>query len=337
MTDAANTVRQVVMARRPAGIPEPADFAIRTIQRPASSPSMVSLRPRWLSIDPYIRLRMAGRHLIGNLAPGDAITSEAICEVVAAADGPFATGDLVAAFVPWQDEVQLPASELFALPDIGDLPPQLVLGVLGMPGLTAYAGVHRLLKPQPGETILVSAAAGPVGATVGQLCRLAGARVIGIAGGPEKARWLRDVAGFDAVIDYRQAPLARALPGIAPDGIAGYFDNVGGQMLRDALAALSPGGRIVLCGIIADYNAAQEAPGPTPLEIISARAHLMGLVVYDHEDLRPAWQQEGARLIAAGKLAYREDVLAGLENAPVQLMRQMRGENQGKALVSLPV
>lgn len=327
-------VTQVQLARTPSGVPTAEDFRITSVALPELGPDDVQVAVRFISLDPYIRLRMARRHLVGNLEPGDPLTSEMVGTVVASRAAALPVGTTVAGFAPWQSAAVLPAAELRAI-DFGALSPSLALGVLGMPGLTAYAGVTRLIKPAAGDVVVVSAAAGPVGATVGQLCKRAGARVIGIAGGPEKCAWVRNVARFDACIDHHEAPVAEQLAALAPEQPTVYFDNVGGDLLRQMIRGLRPYGRVVLCGIIADYNDTQEAPGPTPLEIIGARATVMGLVVYDHEDLRPAWVAEGQRLIASGALAVREEVTQGLDQAPAAFARLMRGQNQGKAIVAV--
>jgi NADPH-dependent curcumin reductase CurA len=321
------------MARRPVGVPVAEDFAFSVVDVPAPGASEVMVAPETISLDPYIRLRMAARHLVGNLQPGDPIASEMVGRVVASGDPRFVEGDIVAGHAPWQTLATVPAEELRhpGLPE--GLPSSLALGVLGMPGLTAYAGVERLMKPGAGDVVLVSAASGPVGSTVGQLAKARGARVIGIAGGPEKCSWVTSEAGFEACIDYRAGPIAEQMAVLSPEGPTAYFDNVGGEMLRTVLGLMRPGGRIVLCGIVADYNGEEQAPGPTPLEIISARASLHGLVVYDHEDLRPALIAEVGGLIAAGRFAWREDVAEGFDMAPAAFARLMRGENQGKAVL----
>jgi NADPH-dependent curcumin reductase len=324
----------VRMRRRPAGVPEPDDFAVDEVALPEPGDGEALVRIDAISLDPYIRLRMAGRHLIGNLEAGDPISSEMVGTVVHSRAPEFREGQIVAAFAPWSEQAVLPAAELRPI-DFGDLPPSLAFGVLGMPGLTAYAGVTQVLEIGPEDVLVVSAAAGPVGATVGQLARERGARVIGIAGGPEKCRWAVESAGFEACIDYRAENVADAVRRLVPDGPTAYFDNVGGELLRTMLRGMRPNGRITICGIMADYNETAPAPGPLSLEIIQARATLKGLVVYDFEHLRDEMIAEHRRLIAAGKLAWREDVTVGLENAPSAFARLMRGENQGKALVRI--
>ncbi|MFN3592574.1 MAG: NADP-dependent oxidoreductase [Thermaurantiacus sp.] len=326
--------RVIRMARRPDGVPVEEDFAFETLDLPAPADGEALVRLQAISLDPYIRLRMAGRHLVGNLSPGDMISSEMVGVVVESRSQSLRPGAMVAGFAPWCDLAVLRDSELRPLPAF-DLPATLTLGILGMPGLTAYAGITRILQPGPEDVLVVSAAAGPVGATVGQLASLRGATVIGIAGGPKKCLWLKEVAGFSAAIDHRNGQVAEALLGLAPDGPTAYFDNVGGDLLRTVLGVLRPYGRIALCGIIADYNSNTRAPGPEPLEIISRRATLSGLVVYDHEDLSAEWEREGARLIRAGDLHYLEDITEGLDGAPTAFARLMRGENVGKSLVRL--
>jgi NADPH-dependent curcumin reductase len=327
-------VRQVRLARRPQGVPTEADFALAEVELPLPGDGEVLVRPTHLSLDPYLRLQMANRHLSGDLRPGDVVVSEAVGVVETSRSPDFAAGDTVAGFLGWQERAVAQASALRRV-DFGGLPASLALGVLGMPGLTAYAGVTELLKPGPGDTLVVSAAAGPVGATVGQLAKARAARVIGIAGGVDKCRWVTEVAGFDAAIDYKAEDVATALRGIEPDGVSCYFDNVGGELLRTVLGCLRHYGRVALCGIIADYNSDERAPGPLPLEIIGARATVMGLVVYDFEHLRETMLGEHRAMIEAGTLAWREDVTDGLENAPAAFARLMRGENQGKAIVRL--
>lgn len=322
------------MRRRPACVPEPDDFAFERRALPSLGPGDVLVSWRTISLDPYIRLRMAGRHLIGNLEPGDAISSEMIGTVIESRADDYPAGTTVAGFSPWAEQGVVRVPELRRI-DFDDLPPSLALGVLGMPGLTAWAGVTRLLEIGADDVLVVSAACGPVGATAGQLARARGARVIGIAGGPEKSGWVVGQAGFDACIDHRAEPVADALRRAAPDGVTAYFDNVGGELLRTVLRTMRPYGRVALCGIISDYNEAEPAPGPSPLEIIRSRAVLKGLVVYDFEHRRDDMIAEHRALIAAGKLAWREDVATGLDAAPAAFARLMRGENVGKALVRL--
>ena len=323
------TNQQVVLARTPQGLPEVGDFALR----PAPSLGSAGLlcTTLYVSLDPYLRGRLSGRHLSGPIAPGEAMNSELVLQVAENFQG-YRRGDLVRAFGPWQHQVRLPVKALTRLPQ--DLqPPSLALGVLGMPGLTAYAGVNRLLKPRAGETLVVSAAAGPVGATVGQLCKAAGARAVGIAGSPEKCAWLTEEAGFAAALNYKEKPLREALDAACPNGIDLYFDNVGGDTLQAVMERLALGARVALCGLMAQYNSQTTPPGPKPALIIRARALVQGLVLYDHEDLRPSMETELRTLIRSGQLRYKEDLSKGLDQAPAAFCRLMAGKNFGKALV----
>lgn len=326
--------RQIRMKQRPAAVPGDADFEFAQITLPDPGEGEIIVAPHAFSLDPYIRLRMAGRHLTGNLSPGDAIASEMVGRVLQSRSEAFSEGDMVAGFAPWQDRAVVSAADLRKV-EFGAVPASLALGVLGMPGLTAFAGVTQLMKPGADDVVVVSAAAGPVGSVVGQLAKARGARVIGIAGSPEKCRWVVDSAGFDACIDYKSEDVAQSLRSLVPDGPTCYFDNVGGELLRSMIGSLRPYGRIVLCGIIADYNSDQPAPGPLPLEIIGARATIMGLVVYDFEHMRDQMIAQLLPLVSAGTLAWREDVTDGLENAPAAFARLMRGENEGKAILRL--
>ncbi|MCY4213651.1 MAG: NADP-dependent oxidoreductase [Gammaproteobacteria bacterium] len=319
----------VTVARCPVGNPAPSDFALQPAQQPESG---VAAEVLYLSIDPYLRGRLSGRHVTGAIAPGQPMESELIVRTIEdSAVGP--AGTLARAFGPWQNRVRLPEQALNAIPD-GLEPPSLALGVLGMPGLTAFAGVERILQPAPGQTLVVSAAAGPVGATVGQLAKAAGARIIGIVGSRDKADWLCEAAGFDGCID-RHAPLGEALDALCPDGIDMYFDNVGGAILQAVMERLALNARVALCGLMEQYNQAEVPPGPNPGLVIRARATLRGLVVYDHEDLRPRMEEELGDRIRDGSLAYREAVFAGLESAPTAFCRLMAGQTFGKTVVRL--
>lgn len=316
------------LKRQPQGVPVPEDFEIGETEVPSNG---VQCRSLYISLDPYLRGRLSGRHLTDPISPGDVMTSEMVLEVTESRHG-FNAGDLVRGHGPWQDRLGLPPESLHPVSS-QIRPASLALGVLGMPGLTAYAGVRRLLQPQPGESLLVSAAAGPVGATVAQLGRIAGARVIGMAGSDEKCQWLRDAARLDAVVNYKREDLRESLEQHCSNGIDMYFDNVGGDVLNAAMERLALGARVALCGLMSQYNSDTPPAGPNPGSIIRARASLRGLVVYDHEDLRPEMEIELGREIEEGRLAYREDISAGLESAPEAFCRLMRGENFGKALI----
>lgn len=319
--------RCVVVARSPRGLPAVDDFQLRPAPPPAAG---VPADVLYISVDPYLRSRLGGRHVTGSLRPGDAMDSELIVRT-ACDSGVGPAGTLARAFGCWQERVFLPEKSLVPVHDDVD-PPSLALGVLGMPGLTAYAGVERILHPSTDETVVVSAAAGPVGATVGQLCKAAGARVIGIAGGDEKRDWLRREAGFDDCID-RRGSVVDGLDALCRDGVDMYFDNVGGAVLEAVMERLSLNARVVLCGLMDQYNEADTPPGPNPALIIRARATVRGLVVYDHEDMRPRMEEEVGRRVRNGSLAYREEIFHGLDAAPVAFCRLMEGRTFGKTVV----
>ena len=325
----AGANEQVVLAERPQGVPVPGDFDVRRIDEPGGEGLLCETLH--ISLDPYLRARLSGRHISGPIAPGEPMSSEMVLRACEAGDG-VREGDLLRAFGPWQRRVRLPAGALTPIPQ-GIDPPSLALGVLGMPGLTAYAGIERLLQPAKGDVLVVSAAAGPVGATVGQLAKARGARTVGIAGSEAKCAWLLGEAGFDAAINYKATPLRDALDAACPDGIDRYFDNVGGDVLQAVIERLALNARVALCGLMDQYNSEKPPPGPNPALVIGARATLRGLVVYDHEDLRPQMESELQPMLRSGRLAFREDVASGLEAAPAAFCRLMAGRNFGKAIV----
>jgi NADPH-dependent curcumin reductase CurA len=245
-------------------------------------------------------------------------------------------GALVLANAGWRNVAVLDAAHVQVLPDMPDIPPSYYLGVLGMPGLTAWAGLFRVAAFQPGEDVFVSGAAGAVGSLVGQFARLRGAgRVVGSAGSPEKVAWLREL-GFDAAFDYHDGPVAELLATAAPEGIDVFFDNVGGDHLEAAIGALRLHGRAAICGSISNYNAVSPPPGPRNMSLLVAnRLTLRGFLVGDHADLRPEFLDTVPGWIAAGDLVVRETVREGLENAVPAFLDLLRGGNTGKMIVRL--
>ncbi len=319
---------RVVVAQRPDGVPTVDDFAVEDASRGDTG---VLCRTRFISLDPYLRGRLSGRHLTGVIAVGQPMESELVLEVLEDAAG-LTAGTHVRGFGHWQHEQRLDPATLTKISSTTQ-PTSLALGVLGMPGLTAYAGIHRILKPKSGETLFVSAAAGPVGSTVGQLAKASGARVVGIAGSDEKCQWLLKTAGFDAAINYKSEALRDGLDRECPDGIDMYFDNVGGDVLQAAMERLALNARVNLCGLMEQYNTDSPPAGPNPALLLKARATMTGLVVYDHEDLRADMESVLGEMITSGRLAVKEDVTDGLENAPAAFCRLMAGQNFGKTLV----
>ena len=332
----------ITLQRKPDGVPVEADFrlASATLPDPESiAPGEVLVRVLALSLDPYLRSAMAGRHMSGTIHPGEVVRGEGLVEVLASRHPRMAPGQRWVAACGWRSHALLsaPAIEQARSVDAALQPPTLALGGLGMPGLTAWAGFRRLCEAQPGATLVVSAAGGAVGATVGQLARLAGCRVVGIAGGAAKCAWVTEVAGFHACIDHHTQDLRLALQAHCPQGVDIYFDNVGGATLQAVVEQLALHARVVLCGLAAQYNTTAAAPpaGPNPAWFIKARATVRGLVVYDHWADLPAMQAELGAHHRAGSLHFREDISHGLASAPAAFCRLMRGENQGKVIVTL--
>ena len=325
---------RVLLRRRTGGIPEEQDFELAdtAMDRPAAGELLCETL--YLSLDPYLRGKISGRHISGAINVGDLMAGEAISKVVESKSDRFKQGDIVAAHSGWQSRPVVKADAARPLnPELGPL--STLLGILGMPGLTAYAGMTRLAGLKAGDTVVVSAASGPVGSMVGQIAKRKGCRVVGIAGSGQKCRWTVNQAGFDDCINYKEETLREGLGRACPDGIDVYFDNVGGDTLQACMERLALGARVILCGLIAQYNTDEMLPGPNPAFTIKARATVRGLVVYDHEDLRPEFEQQVSQWLRRGELSYLEDMVEGLQAAPGLFCRLMRGENFGKAVVKV--
>jgi len=330
-------LKQVVLARTVEDIPCAADFALIEAPDTGCPDGGVLAEVVDVSLDPYVGSRIRGRHM-GEPPPRpglDPIPGHAIMRVLESRTPGFNVGDMAwTTEGAWAERIALAASSLRRI-DTATVPPGAWLSVLGMPGLTAWAGVTQLAKVGADDVLLVDAAAGAVGGTAGQLAKAAGARVVGIAGGPGKCRLAREVFGFDACIDYK-APgwldeLDRALP--APPTV--HFENVSTSMLEVALARLKPYGRVVLCGLAGQYHAS-GGPARIPVgPIIGKRAQLMGLVVYDFYPQWDTFIREAMPLVQAGRLRYVEDRVTGLENAPALFERLMAGNNTGKCVVAV--
>ena len=329
-------IEQITLLRAPQGLPVEADFALGNAELAAPQEGQVLVRVIALSLDPYLRSAMAGRHMSGSIRPGEVVRGEGLVQVLASRHPRMLPGQTWVAGCGWRSHALLDHTAVEQARPVGDevQPPTLALGMLGMPGLTAWAGFKLMAEALPGNTLVVSAASGPVGATVGQLARIAGCRVVGIAGGAEKCVWATQVAGFDACIDYKQTDLREALKRHCPQGVDIYFDNVGGDTLKAVCEQLALHARIVLCGLVAQYNTAAPA-GPNPAWFIKARATVRGLVVYDHWSRFDEMVAELGAHHRAGRMHTREDVSHGLASTPVAFARLMRGANQGKALVQL--
>ena len=324
----------VVLVRTPQGLPVPADFAVRPRPVPEPGPGEVRVRNEWLSLDPYMRAQMAGRHLSGTAGVGRVLGGETV-GVVVAGEG-HAVGTRVRTMGGWQTHVVQPAGEVTPLSDA--VPePRWALSALGMPGLTAWAAVTQHADVQAGETVVIPAAAGAVGSVAVGLCRARGARVVGIVGTDAKTAYVTDTLGADAAINRRTEDVGARLDALCPDGIDVYVDLVGGPIAAEAVARLAVGARVVLIGLMADYNRPAGAP-PTSLDpshLIRARAVASGLVVYDFFPQRPAFLAEVAPLVASGAVRFQEEVVDGLAAAPDAFCRLMAGDTFGKVVVRL--
>ncbi|MFC0042298.1 NADP-dependent oxidoreductase [Actinomadura rayongensis] len=332
-----DTSREIRLAARPVGEPRPSDFTLAEVAVGEPQAGEVLVRNDWMSVDPYMRGRMND---VKSYTPpfklGAALDGAAVGTVIASESADVPVGATVLHGAGWREHAVLPAGHV-RIVDTSIAPAQAYLGALGMVGLTAYAGLVRIAPVEKGDVVFVSGAAGAVGILAGRIARHLGAsRVIGSAGGPDKARRLVEEFGYDAAIDYRAGDLAEQLAAAAPDGIDVYFDNVGGDHLQAALGALNTNGRVALCGAISVYNAAGPVPGPNNLGLaIGKRLSLRGFIVTDHQDLATEYAQLAAGWLADGSLKYSETVVDGIDNAVDAFLGLLRGANTGKMLVRL--
>jgi NADPH-dependent curcumin reductase CurA len=327
--------RRVTLAARPSGFPEESDFAVEEAEVPEPSPGEVLIRTLWVSVDPYQRGRMSTtRSYARSLELGDVITAQAVGEVVESRDGRFSEGDLAVGQLGWQEYALARAGSVRAVPAALD-PPTLALHAVGTTGFTAYFGLLDVGQPRPGDTVVVSGAAGGVGHVVGQIARLTGCRTVGIAGGSEKCADAVESYGYDAAIDYRADDVRAAVKEACPAGVDVYFDNVGGVVSAAVHPRLTIGARIVICGQISQYNLERPEPTVHPGLLIVFRARMQGFLVSDYAHRFDEAAARLARWVAEGKIHWREDVTDGLENAPRAFIGMLRGENRGKAIVKV--
>jgi NADPH-dependent curcumin reductase CurA len=327
--------RRILFARVPSGLPVPDDFSSDEVPVPSPGPGQFLSRTCWLSLDPYYRNVMKGSPLYAErLAPGDPMVGETVARVIESRHEDFRPGEWVAVRNGWQTHALSDGRGVRKL-DPAVAPVSTALGVLGMPGLTGYAGMVYLGEPRPGQTVVVSAATGPVGSTAAQVARHMGARVVGIAGSAEKCRYAVETLGYAACVNYRDGNLREQLKSACPTGVDVYFDNVGGDTLAAVLANLALHARVVLCGMIEAYSLDSPPPGPFLGPVVGARATMKGLVVYDWMHKLPELLRVVGSWIREGSFRYREDVTEGLDNAPEAFCRLMRGGNFGKALVKV--
>ncbi|HVN43895.1 MAG TPA: NADP-dependent oxidoreductase [Steroidobacteraceae bacterium] len=330
--------RRIVLARRPQGAPMAEDFRLETVPVPSAGPGQVLLRTRYLSLDPYMRGRMnEGPSYAPPVALGAVMTGQTVSVVEASAVAGFSPGELVVANVGWQDYGLSDGRDLVKI-DPAIPRPSYALGVLGMPGLTAYVGLLDIGEPRPGETVVVAAATGAVGSVVGQIAKIKGCRVIGIAGSAQKCAYAREQLGFDECLDHRAPELAQQLAAACPKGIDIYFESVGGAVLYAVIPLLNVGARVPLCGLISWYNLAKLPTGVdrTPqllLTVLRQRVRIQGFIIFDHYRRTGAFQADMQRWLREGRVSYREQMIEGLESAPRGLMGLLEGENFGKLVV----
>ena len=333
MTAAIN--RQVLLKSRPDGAPGLGNFEL--VQRPVPEPGdgEVLMRNRYLSLDPYMRGRMsAAKSYAKPVELGEPMVGGTVGEIVASRNAKFVAGDTVLGYGGWQDFAISSGAGLRKL-DPAAAPVTAALGVLGMPGMTAYVGLLEIGRPKPGETVVVAAASGAVGSVVGQIARIKGCRAVGIAGGPDKCRWVIQELGLEACVDHRGADFARQLQAACPAGIDVYFENVGGAVQHAVWPLLNDFARIPVCGLIAQYNATTPMPGPDMVSVLRKRLTLRGFIVTDFAASEAEFVREAGAWVRSGLLKYREDVIEGLENAPAAFLGLLQGKNFGKLLVKI--
>ena len=330
--------RRIVLAAHPHGVPAPTDFRLEETPVPVPRDGQVLLRTEWLSLDPYMRNLMepVGPGYADPVPLGATMVGGTVSRVVESRHPRFTAGDRVVAAAGWQDYALSDGSGLMPAGDPAR--PSLALGTLGMPGFTAYVGLLDIGAPTPGETVVVAAATGAVGSVVGQIAKIKGARVVGIAGGPDKCRYAVEALGFDACVDHRDPRFAELLAAACPDGIDVYFENVGGAVFDAVQPLLNVNARVPVCGFISHYNGGVSA-GPDRLAkwmgtLLSKRIRMQGFIILDHYGTRfDAFRDDMAGWLAAGKIKVKEDVVEGLENAPAAFIGLLQGRNFGKLVV----
>jgi NADPH-dependent curcumin reductase len=330
--------RRIVLAERPRGRPGPQNFRLEQAPLPEPGTGELLSRTIYLSLDPYMRGRMNDApSYTPPVALGEVMTGGTVGQVVTSNVDGVAPGDFVVGYGGWQDFSLFRAGEARKV-DPAQAPISTALGVLGMPGMTAYTGLHEIGRPQAGETLVVAAASGAVGAVVGQIGKIRGCRVVGVAGSKAKCDYVVNELGFDACLDHRSADFAGALAEACPKGIDVYWENVGGAVFEAVLPLLNRFARIPVCGLIAWYNASEPPPGPDrmPLlfrSILTKRLTIRGFIVWDFSALEDQFRRDVAQWLREGRLRYREDVREGLEQAPQAFMSLLEGGNFGKLLI----
>jgi NADPH-dependent curcumin reductase CurA len=330
-----NRNRQVLLKRRPSGAPAIADFEIADAPLPEPDDGQVLVRGIYLSLDPYMRGRISGAPSYAKPVDiGAVIEGRVVGRIVRSRASGFHEGDHVYGGYGWQLYSAVPAKDLLKL-DPGEAPLSTALSVLGMPGLTAYVGLTEIGRPQRGETVVVSAASGAVGAVAGQLAKREGVRVIGIAGGRDKCRYVETELRFDACVDHHTPDLAAALDRACPNGIDVYWENVGGAVQQMVFPRLNDFGRMVMCGMVSEYNDTEPRPGPNLMSAVRKRLRIQGFIVSDRWQRFGEYRAMAAPLVRNGELKYREDIVEGLDRAPEAFIGLLQGRNFGKLLIKL--
>ncbi|SHO56914.1 NADP-dependent oxidoreductase [Vibrio quintilis] len=339
MSDSQN--QRIVLASRPHGTPTQDNFRAETSDIPTPGAGELLLKTIYLSLDPYMRGRMSdAKSYAEPVAVNDVMVGGTVCRIEVSNHPDYQAGEWVLAYTGWQKYALSNGEGLLKL---GQNPqnPSYALGILGMPGFTAYMGLLDIGQPQAGETVVVAAATGPVGATVGQIAKLKGCRVVGIAGGKEKCRYATETLGFDACIDHHSDQLAQLLADVCPAGIDVYYENVGGKVFDAVMPLLNTKARIPLCGLVSQYNATELPPGPDRLSqlmgmLLVKRIKVQGFIIFDDYGHRyPEFAQAMNEWVSQGKIHYREQIVAGLENAPEAFMGLLEGKNFGKLVIQV--
>jgi NADPH-dependent curcumin reductase CurA len=330
--------RQFLLASRPEGEPKPSNFKLAQVEVKGPGEGEVLLKTLWLSLDPYMRGRMnAAKSYAKPVEIGEVMVGGTVSEVIVSKHKDFKPGDIVLSYVGWQEYALSNGAGLVKL-DPKKAPVQTALGVLGMPGMTAYTGLLTIGQPKPKETVVVAAAAGPVGSAVGQIAKIKGARAVGIAGGRDKCDYIVKELGFDAAIDHRSPQMATTLKEACPNGIDVYFENVGGAVWDAVFPLLNDFARVPVCGIVAHYNDTTLPAGPDRTSLLMGavlrkRLTMRGFIVWDFVAQAPDFYRDMGQWLREGKLKYHEDIVDGLEKAPEAFIGVLKGKNFGKQLV----
>ena len=331
--------KSIVLASRPQGWVKPDDFRLETGPMPAPREGEVLVKNLWLSLDPYMRGRISdAKSYVPPVAIGGVMVGQTVGEVLDSKHAGFKPGDTVLTSLGWQTHGVAKGAEISKVDGRGiggGVPLSYYLGVLGMPGLTAYFGLYEIGQPRVGNTVVVSAASGAVGSVVGQLAKASGCRAVGIAGGKAKCDYVVNELGFDACVDYKAGNLADALGAACPGGVDVYFENVGGVIMDTVMARMNFQSRMVVCGLISDYNATESYGMKMMRAVLVNRIRMQGMIVFDWVNRYPEGIKALGGLVAAGKLKYRESIVQGIENAPQGLIDLLQGRNFGKQLVKL--